>query len=218
MKKTRILLALTLTLTFLGTISIITINPFNQEPSVYCAGNVASANGSGNNGNLSLSFGAFDHGEGNITGQATFIDKAKNIKVSIDVECVTVNGNIATVGGTVQKSTIPDFAPGSGVSFMVADNGEGIDSKPDLFSHPSGVGCGKEAKYVLMPSDAGNIQVRFVAPDKDCEKCPFGTHCAGNGECVGGGSGTKCPPKYKECCGNCVSEFELCPSECEGEK
>jgi len=166
-------------------------------------GNVASANGSGHNGSLTLSFGAFDHGEGNITGQATFIDDAKKIKVTIDVECLSVKGNTATVGGTVLKSTNPDFAPGSGVTFSVIDNGEGAGAIPDTFTPPIPGGC--ESGYGLepLPSDTGNIQVRFVAPDKDCMKCPAGTHCAGNGECVGGG-GSHCKTGYYDCCGTCI--------------
>jgi hypothetical protein len=93
--------------------------------------NVASANGSGHNGDLTLSFGAFDHGEGNFTGQATFIDDAAKTKVTIDVECVSVGGNSAKVGGTVQKSTNPGFASGDGVTFIVVDNGEGEGAMPD---------------------------------------------------------------------------------------
>jgi hypothetical protein len=217
MRKNRILLASTLSLICLAIISIITINAFNPEPAAYCAGNVASANGSGHNENLTLSFGAFDHGEGNITGQATFIEGVKNTKVTIDVECVSVTVNLARIGGTVRKSTDPVYAPGEGVSFFVQDNGEGDGAKADGFTALIKAECGKkvEAKGLLQ-SDSGNIQVRFVAPDKDCTKCPFGTHCAGNGECVGGGggSGDSCPVGTRNCCGTCLPESEACPVEC----
>lgn len=217
MKNNRIFLALALTLACLMTISIITINTFSPETSVYCAGNVASANGSGHHKTHRLSFGAFDHGEGNVTGQATFIDDAARTKITIDVECVSVIGNIATIGGTVRNSTNPAFVHGVGVTFLVADNGEGANSPPDLFSLPVLGGCGGKLSKepVLLPSNAGNIQVRFVAPDRDCTKCPFGTHCAGNGECVGGGGVNTCPPRYKECCGTCTPESEQCPEVCE---
>lgn len=47
-------------------------------------GNVASANGSGHSGDVTLSFGAFDHSEGNVTGQATFMDDFTKTKVTID--------------------------------------------------------------------------------------------------------------------------------------
>lgn len=217
MNKTRMLLALVLTLACLVVISIVTVSALSPKPAAYCAGNVASANGSGHNENLTLSLGAFDHGEGNFTGQATFIDDAAKTKVTIDVECVSVNGNNATVGGTVRKSTNPGFAPGVGVSFIVVDNGEGANAPPDLFSLPFPGGCGggptQEAK--LLSSDAGNIQVRFVAPNKDCKKCPAGTHCAGNGECVGGGGGDiQCPTGFRDCCGTCLPEGEACPVVC----
>ena len=211
MRKKRILLASTLTFACLAIISIVTINVFNPEPSVYCAGNIASANGSGHNGNLTLSFGAFNHGEGNFTGQATFIDDAAKTKVTIDVECLSSGGSQAIVGGTVQKSTNPAFSPGLGVSFIVQDNGEGAGALPDAFGPPFIGGCGAAQSEVppLLESDAGNIQVRFAAPDKDCGKCPVGTHCAGNGECVGGG--THCKPGYVYCCGNCVPFGPACP-------
>jgi hypothetical protein len=154
-------------------------------------GNVASANGSGHNGNLTLSFGAFDHGAGNFTGQATFIDDATRTKVTIDVECVIVSSNTAKVGGTVLRSSNPSFAPGDRVSFRVVDNGEGVGAIADQFTPPYLEGCGVELMELApLPSNTGNIQVRFVAQDRDCTKCPAGTHCAGNGECVGGGGGT----------------------------
>lgn len=184
-------------------------------------GNVASANGSGHSGSVTLSFGAFDHGEGNYTGQATFIDDSANTKITIDVECLTVSGNTAIVGGVVRKSTDGAFAPGSGVIFSVVDNGEGAGSSPDAFSQPHPGGCGSAAKPPNpVPSDSGNIQVRYVAPDKDCTKCVVGTHCAGNGECVGGGGsgggggGITCPTGYRDCCGTCLPEFEACPIVC----
>lgn len=175
-------------------------------------GNVASANGSGHNGSLTLSFGAFDHGEGNFTGQATFIDDAAKTKVTIDVEGLSVSGNTATVGGTVLKSNDLCFAPGSRVTFDVVDNGEGVGAIPDAFTSPYPGGCATMGGG-LVPSDSGNIQVRFVAPDKDCMMCPVGTHCAGNGECVGGG-GNHCLSGYYDCCGSCIREGELCPLPC----
>ncbi|HEY8563578.1 MAG TPA: hypothetical protein VIL74_24580 [Pyrinomonadaceae bacterium] len=196
-----------------------------SETSAYCAGNLASANGSGHNGSMTLSFGAFNHGSNNFTGQATFIDEAANTKLTVDVECLTVAGNQATFKGSVRKSTNSAFPTGIGVSFTVVDNGEGAGSPPDQFSPPYLGGCGaaETAAPGLLVSDAGNIQVRFVAPDKDCTKCPFGTHCAGNGECVGGGGGggggggSTCPIGTRDCGCDCVpldqTECPACPAE-----
>jgi len=179
-------------------------------------GNVASANGSGHSGDVTLSFGAFDHGGGSYTGQATFIDDFAKTKVTVDVECVTVNGNIASVSGSVTKSTNPSFPVGTGVHFQVIDNGEGEGAVEDYFSGLYiGGGCppAETEAPAMMASDIGNIQVRFNAPDKDCMKCPSGTHCAGNGECVGGG-GDHCKVGYKDCCGTCIPEgigCKACP-------
>jgi len=48
-----------------------------------------------------------------------------------------------------------------------------------LFTPPSAGDCFTGMNFPGLASDRGNIQVRFVAPDNDCGKCPVGTHCAG---------------------------------------
>lgn len=178
------------------------------------APNVASANGSGHSGEITLSFGAFDHGDDNITGQATFIDDFAKTKVTVDVNCLTVSGNTAAVGGIVTKSTNPSFPVTQKVVFYVLDNGEGQGAKEDNFSSLYVGGCELPKDLpVMMVSDIGNIQVRFNAPDKDCTKCPAGTHCGGNGECVGGGGSDHCTAGYKDCCGTCVpDDGSICPA------
>jgi hypothetical protein len=164
-------------------------------------GNVASANGSGHSGDVTLSFGAFDHGGGSFTGQATFIDDFAKTKVTVDVECLTVNGNIASVGGSVVKSTNSSFPVGTDVNFAVLDNGEGQGTIEDNFSglYVGGCGAAQGEQPPMMVSDIGNIQVRFNAPDKACSKCP-GNHCKAG---------------YKDCCGTCVPDdtpaCEACP-------
>ena len=142
-------------------------------PTNSAGGNVASANGSGHSGDVTLSFGAFDHGEGNVTGQATFMDDFTKTKVTIDVECLTVNGNLASIGGSVSKSSNPSFGVGKIVNFYVRDNGEGQGAIEDTFSGLSFGGCAaaQGEEPIMMVSDTGNIQVRFNAPDKDCTKC-----------------------------------------------
>ena len=178
-------------------------------------GNVASANGSGHSGNVTLSFGAFDHGGGSFTGQATYIDDFAKTKVTVDVECLFVSSNVASIGGSVTKSSNPNFPVGTDVNFSVLDNGEGQgaleDNFSDLFVGDCSVAQGPAPP--MMVSDIGNIQVRFNAPDKACSKCPVGTHCAGNGECVGGGGGSHCKAGYKDCCGTCVpDDGSVCPA------
>jgi hypothetical protein len=182
------------------------------------SGNIASASGGAHSGTLNLSFGAFDHGDGNITGQATLIDDATKAKVTIDVECLLVSGNQADVGGTVSKSNDPLLTVGSAVHFTVVDQGEGA-GVVDYFTSPVQGVCSVGGPGPLPPameSDRGNIQVRFVAPDKDCTKCPAGTHCAGNGECVGGGGNLHCPQGQYECCGSCIpdgTQCQACPAK-----
>ena len=205
-----------MTKAILTLVTLLAVALFNSSALFPTEGNVASASGGAHNGTVNLSFGAFDHGEGNITGQATFIDDATRQKVTVDVECVKVTGSQADVGGTVSKSSNPSFTVGSAVHFIVDDQGEGTGII-DYFT-PLAVGtCDSGNTSAVIASDRGNIQVRFYAPDKDCTKCPVGTHCAGNGECVGGGGGgggTACPPGSRECCGTCVPFEQECPVAC----
>ena len=211
MKRTLLPLTMLLALAWVG--SVLT----QPSPSAASRGNVASASGSGHHKSYSLSFGAADHGESNYTGQATFIYESTREKVTIDVECITTGKeNHAVIGGMVTKSTHPDFPVMSSVSFDVIDNGEGAGEGADQFTLPRSGGCKAVTnKPIFMASDRGNIQVRFIAPDNDCTKCPVGTHCAGNGECVGGGSGggNHCPSGFRDCCGVCVEEAQTeCPA------
>ena len=137
------------------------------SPTAASRGNVASGSGSGHFKDISLSFGAADHGEFNYTGQATFIYETARQKVTIDVECVSVAGNTASIAGTVTKSTNPDFPAGEQpypVVFNVVDNGEGAAAPPDLLTPPRYGKCG-DFPMAYTDSDRGNIQVRFVAPD-----------------------------------------------------
>ena len=209
MKRTLAAMAALLALTCMGLFTS------RLSPTAASFANVASASGSGHAGDLSLSFGAADHGDLSYTGQATFVYESSRQKVTIDVECMSVNGNHARMTGTVTKSTNPTFPAATSVSFDVLDNGEGAGAAADQFSPPRPGSCGsiKPEAPVFNASDRGNIQVRFVAPDKDCTKCPAGTHCAGNGECVGGGGGgTHCPSGYYYCCstGSCIPDFDAC--------
>jgi hypothetical protein len=196
---------------FLAIIALTPFTLFNHSVPVAADGNVASASGGAHNGTLNLSFGAFDHGEGNITGQATFIDDATKARITIDIECLTISGSQADVGGTVTRSSHPAFSVGTAVHFIVDDQGEGV-GVTDYFTLPSNGSCSSRIMGAALPSDRGNIQVRFVAPDKDCGKCPMGTHCAGNGECVGGGGNLHCSADEKECCGSCIPKDVGCPA------
>ena len=200
---------------FLG---LVALTPFTLfSPAIpLTSGNVASASGGGHNGTLNLSFGAFDHSDGNITGQATLIDDSTKTKVTIDVECLVVSGNQADVGGTVSKSNDSVLTVGSAAHFIVIDQGEGVGVS-DYFTSPVPGVCsagGGDPLPPAMESDRGNIQGRFVAPDKDCTKCPAGTHCAGNGECVGGSGNLHCPQGQYECCGSCIPEGTHCEAAC----
>jgi hypothetical protein len=66
-----------------------------------------------------FSFAVVDR-DGQITGDAAFITFAGDA-ISIDINCFTVVGNQAIIGGTVRSSTNPDLV-GVSVAFAIQDN------------------------------------------------------------------------------------------------
>jgi hypothetical protein len=66
-----------------------------------------------------FSFAVVDRG-GAITGHAAFITFGGDA-ISIDINCFTVAGNQAIIGGTVSSSTDPDIV-GVSVAFAIQDN------------------------------------------------------------------------------------------------
>jgi len=79
---------------------------------------------------------------------------------SAAVSCLVVNGNVATVGGTVTESTNPGFPGGTALSFTVQDGG-GVAGAGDLFSPlRSGATCPFEEPF--KPLAAGDIVVGHV--------------------------------------------------------
>jgi hypothetical protein len=113
-----------------------------------------------------FSFSAVTKADGTVSGNAVIHNPGFDFRSHIDVQCLLVTGNRASIGGTVRSTNDPAFDGQRGF-FTVYDNGEpgkGNDTISLVFF--DGV-VGPEAcqqigpnDFPQMPIDAGNIQVK----------------------------------------------------------
>jgi hypothetical protein len=139
---------------------------------------ITSAQGSGpsasGHGNLTVSgelrtfsFTAVTKPNGKVTGEAELKSRASGVIIHVEVNCLTVVGNQAFVGGVVRHANNPLFVDHPSV-FRVIDNGEGANAPPDemslLVTFVTGPteDCNGPTVQTLAtrPIEAGNIQVR----------------------------------------------------------
>jgi hypothetical protein len=133
-------------------------------------GIVASATGSGqftSGGEWrTFSFTANTDSSGNSSGQAELHSRASDLRVHMDIDCLDVVGNTATMSGTVTlvNDNVSGITVGLPIWFRVVDN-KGTDS-PDLISRVgffSGPGnpCTKDTPSLPanIPIEAGNVTV-----------------------------------------------------------
>ena len=135
--------------------------------STVSAAAIASASGSGHilfaTTHEFITFSAKRDSNGVVTGTAVVHDITAGVTARIDVNCLNVVGNTATISGIVTKSSDPTLEGFEGV-FQVVDTGEG--GTPDLMSlanfHEPGVGsdCSVPGEFDLVPLTSGNVQVR----------------------------------------------------------
>jgi hypothetical protein len=112
-----------------------------------------------------LTMNAVAIGDGNAVGQFDlFSEEGGGVRVHGSIACLSVDGNVAQLGGVITQSDIPALT-GLQVTWLVVDNGEGKgspadqttdlfgnrDCESDLTSHP---------RFVLFDVLQGNIQVR----------------------------------------------------------
>jgi hypothetical protein len=115
-------------------------------------------------------FNAIEHADGSVSGNAQINVHALDVAWHTRIECLTVVGNRAFLGGTITGSS--DEARvrvGTKSYFWVEDNGEGDDAAPDRVSvagvneTPGGLAdfCGL-VQNLLPGRDVlhGNVQVR----------------------------------------------------------
>jgi hypothetical protein len=91
-------------------------------------------------------------------------EEGGGIRLHGSITCLSVDGNVAQLGGVVTQSNIPDFI-GLQVTWLVVDNGEGeqspADQTTDLFANRD---CESDLRshprFVLFDVIQGDIQVR----------------------------------------------------------
>jgi len=122
----------------------------------------------GNGQKRQFSFNAIDTaGDGTATGNAEVHNPAFAFDAHIKVSCLLVDGNRASVGGTVTKSNDPGLPPGTFAFWTVYDNGEpgaGHDTISAVFFDFE---AAPPTCQLIGPNDfdqttiqGGNIQVR----------------------------------------------------------
>jgi hypothetical protein len=102
------------------------------------------------------------------TGHAVVVDHTVvgTVVFHLDLNCVRVVGNEATLSGIVTRSSKPELVPlGYEGLFQVRDNGQGGQDPPDLMSpvllHEVGIGpdCLIPSEFDLVPVEGGNIEI-----------------------------------------------------------
>ena len=132
---------------------------------------LASASGSGHilfgANNEFITFNATRQSDGTVTGTAVVHDVSAGVTAKIDVNCLNVVGNTATISGIVTSSNEPTLVGFEGI-FQVVDNGEGGNAPPDFMSLANfyavgtGVDCSVPSEFDLVPVN-GNFHVQPAA-------------------------------------------------------
>lgn len=138
-------------------------------PAAGAQGVLASATGTGmthasGNDIRVFTFTAVTHDDGTTTGEAEFLRPSSGRRSHIVLDCLQVVGNVATMSGTITRSSAGE--EGLRAVFSVEDNGEGAaaaDRLSPLFRGPPApdLDCRTFPSFLfLFPIDQGNIQVR----------------------------------------------------------
>lgn len=116
------------------------------------------------------SVNAIRHRDGRVSGEFEFHVESPTgaflLRSHVTITCFTIFGNVAYIGGVVDRSSGIGAPPGTEGYITVVDNGEGAHAVPDLAS-PTGIGPGSAQEHCdtglsrpLFPVERGNIQVR----------------------------------------------------------
>jgi hypothetical protein len=118
------------------------------------------------------SLSAIRHKDGRVSGEfQNHVENATTgefiLRAHVGIVCFTINGNIARIGGTIERQEGGAPVVGMQGFITVVDNGEGaVEDEPDLAS-PPGVADGSAFAHCttglprpLFPVEHGNIQVR----------------------------------------------------------
>jgi hypothetical protein len=160
----------TIILTLLA-LAVVTAALIALRPTPVSAGAGPSANGHGtlvlpDGSKRQFSFTATTKADGTVDGNAIIHNPGFDFRAHIDVQCLVVTANGASIGGTVRSTNDPAFDGQRGF-FTVFDNGEPGKGKDtiSLVFFDGAVGpeaCQQVAPdfFPQMPIDAGNIQVK----------------------------------------------------------
>jgi len=109
-----------------------------------------------------IAFTAEVDADGNVKGEAEVQRRDHNEDFHVVIDCLSVSGNQAWLGGTITSASDPNRV-GDHTQFSVIDNGEG-HGVTDMGSVPiSGGGpnsCHNHPVFTMLPWTNGNVQVR----------------------------------------------------------
>jgi hypothetical protein len=102
--------------------------------------------------------------DGSATGKADVDDISAGVRVRIEVDCLNVQGNVATVSGIVTRSSDETRVPtGFQGIFQVVDGGDKATdfmSLTNFFEVGVGSDCNAPGEFDLAPVEKGNIRVQ----------------------------------------------------------
>ena len=144
----------------------------NSSQAVLKSGNGPSANGQGSyqhdgfNSHLTINVHTMPNGDVQGSGVLIRSGNGSTKHLKFDIDCLSVDGNVATMSGTTTASTFELCPVGTPIVFRVVDNGQG-GSDPDQFTGiylpiDEGWGpwdCNNFPEQYLFNIESGNIKV-----------------------------------------------------------
>ena len=79
---------------------------------------------------VTYGFNAQIDADGVVKGEAEFQHRDADVRNHVEINCLTVVGNDAWLGGVIRSSNIPELV-GVQILWRVQDNGEGASATPD---------------------------------------------------------------------------------------
>jgi hypothetical protein len=114
-----------------------------------------------------FAFTAVKYEDGSVRGEAEVRNPDMGTLRHVQIDCLSIRGNLAIASGFFTSAEDPSLI-GAPAIFAVQDNGQGANAPPDQVSR--GVYANQKltcetaptslALSVLVPIDAGNVQVR----------------------------------------------------------
>ena len=112
-----------------------------------------------------IEFTAVRDSNNNQRGQGHFYNHVTGLRLHFVIDCLSVQGNMATISGKLSKSTNPELQDAPFL-LRVVDNGEGKNATADqaspiaIFVDAQAWVCTDPVTGPLYPAVGGNIQVR----------------------------------------------------------